>query len=232
MSTAQAQFAPQPVTLAPAEHPAHWPLPQPPGAALPLVLSDFENAARELGVETAAIRAVAKVESGGRTGGFDAKKRPVLRYENHIFRSLTHRQYDKTHPDLSAAYGSTQYRATHRFRDIQYADEQWGLLQRAFALAPDQAVMACSWGMFQVMGENHKMVGWPSLQQFVKDMFYSTNQHLRAFLAYCRHAGLVPYLKAHDWAAFAQGYNGPSYRQNHYDAFLAQYYAQYSHGGS
>src|SRR5262249_44065735 len=154
------------VTNAPTEHgpqdgghphtPAHWPLPTPPGAALPLVLADFESAAKELGGETAAVRAVAGVESGGRHG-FDAKKRPVLRYENHIFRSLTRSQFDRSHPDLSAAYGSAQYRATHQFGGIKYADEQWDLLQRAFALAPDQAVMACSWGMFQVMGENYKM---------------------------------------------------------------------------
>src|SRR5262245_54842646 len=95
MSTAQAEIAQKPATNAPTEHPTHWPLPTPPGAAVPLVLADFQNAAKELGVETAAIRAVAGVESGGRHG-FDARKRPVLRYENHIFRSLTNRQFDRS----------------------------------------------------------------------------------------------------------------------------------------
>jgi hypothetical protein len=155
----------------------------------------------------------------------------VLRYENHIFRSLTKGAYDKSHPNLSAAYGSAEYESTHRFGGTQYADEQWGLLQSAFALAPDSAVMACSWGMFQVMGENYRAVGWTALDQFVKDMFYSASQHLRAFLGYCRYAGLVSDLKNHQWAAFAQGYNGPSYRQNHYDTTLAAYYAQYSRAG-
>ena len=210
---------------------SHWQLPKPPGAALKLVPSDFEQAARELGVEAAAIHAVSAVESGGRNG-FDARKRPVLRYENHIFRSLTKRRYDRSHPDLSAAYNSAEYKATHRFGGQKEADEQWGLLESAFALAPDQAVMACSWGMFQVMGENYKMGGWTSLEQFVKDMFSSEAQHLRAFLGYCKHAGLVPDLKQHKWAAFAQGYNGPSYRQNHYDTLLAQYYATYSRAGA
>jgi hypothetical protein len=224
MTTAEAS----PVDTAPQKTPAtaHWALPTK-GTALSLVLADFDSAARELGVETAAVRAVAAVESGGRTG-FDAKKRPVLRYENHIFRSLTKGRYDKSHPDLSDAYNSTQYKAAHRFGGIKYADEQWALLGAAFALAPDEAVEACSWGMFQVMGENYKSIGWTSLEQFVNDMFYSASQHLRAFLGYCRHAGLVPYLKSHDWARFAQGYNGPSYRQNHYDTQLATYYAQYS----
>ena len=211
--------------------PGHWPLPTQPGAALPLVIADYAEAAKQLGVEAAAIRAVATVESGGRTG-FDARKRPVIRYENHIFRSLTKGRYDRTHPDLSAPYGSAQYRSTHRFGGTKYADEQWALLEAAFALAPDQAVMACSWGMFQVMGENYRSIGWTDLQQFVKDMGQSANQHLRAFLGFCRHAGLVPYLAHHQWASFAQGYNGPSYRQNHYDTFLAKYYAQYRGAGA
>jgi len=204
----------------------HWVLPTS-GAALPLVANDFVNAAKQIGVPTAAVHAVAAVESGGRTG-FDAKKRPVLRYENHIFRHLTKAAYDRTHPDLSAAYNSAEYKKTHRFGGIKYADEQWALLEAAFALAPEAAVQSCSWGMFQVMGENYKSGGWTSLQTFVDDMFYSASQQLRAFLGFCRQAGLVPYLKTQQWARFAQGYNGPSYRQNHYDAELARYYAQYS----
>ncbi len=226
MTTAQATPA-QKTGAAP-----RWALPTPQsGGALPLVLADFQAAAQQLGVETAAVRAVAAVESGGRSG-FDAKKRPVIRYENHIFRALTKARYDKSHPNLSAAYNSAQYKSTHRFGGIQYADEQWGLLDAAFSLAPNEAVMACSWGMFQVMGENYKSVGWTDLHQFVTDMFYSASQHLRAFLGYCRHAGLVPDLKTHAWARFAQGYNGPSYRQNHYDTQLAHYFAQYSRSGS
>ena len=231
MTTSAATSTQSPQTQTQTSPTAHWQLPKPPGAALALVQADFTQAARELGVEAAAIHAVSAVESGGRSG-FDGRKRPVLRYENHIFRSLTKSRYDKSHPDLSAAYGSAEYKATHRFGGVQYADEQWGLLESAFALAPDQAVMACSWGMFQVMGENYKMVGWTSLEQFVEDMFYSEAQHLRAFLGYCKSAGLVPDLKQHKWAAFAQGYNGPSYRQNNYDGLLAQYYAQYSRAGA
>jgi hypothetical protein len=206
---------------------AHWQLPTQPGTALPLVLADFVAAAKELGVETAAVRAVAAVESGGRSG-FDTKKRPVLRYENHIFRSLTKGVFDKSHPDLSTTYNSAEYKATHQFGGVQYADEQWDLLTRAFALSPDAAVEACSWGMFQVMGENYKMVGWTSLEQFVTDMYQAASQHLRAFLGYCKAAGLVADLKTHAWAKFALGYNGPSYRTNNYDGQLATYYAQYS----
>lgn len=199
----------------------HWQLPER-GEAIKLVASDFENAAKELGVEAAAVHAVAAVESGGRTG-FDSLKRPKIRYENHFFRRLTKGRFDKTHPDLSCAYGSRQYKLTHG----KHAD-QYKLLHAAFALAPDAAVMSCSWGMFQVMGENYKNIGWKDLERFTKDMFYSEGQHLRAFLGFCRHNGLVKYLKSHNWTAFARAYNGPAYAENAYDVKMRNYYAQYS----
>jgi hypothetical protein len=215
--------APAPRAAAPVAQ-AHWPLPDK-GDALKLVPTDFDNAAREIGVEAAAVHAVASVESGGRTG-FDAQKRPKIRYENHYFRKLTKGRYDHSHPDLSCAYGSKQYKLTHGKKS-----DQWDLLHRAFALAPDEAVQSVSWGMFQVMGVAYKDIGWQDLQRFVLDMFASEGQHLRAFLGFCRHNGLVGYLKSHNWAAFARGYNGPAYAANAYDVKMRTYYNQYAKSG-
>jgi hypothetical protein len=199
-----------------------WSIPDK-GEALKLVPADFDNAARELGVEAAAIHAVASVESGGRTG-FDGHNRPKIRYENHKFRTHTKHRFDKSHPHLSCAYGSKNYKLTHGAKSDQYA-----LLREAFALAPEAAIMACSWGMFQVMGENYKAIGWKDVHQFVLDMFYSEGQHLRAFLGFCRANGLVPYLKTHAWASFAQRYNGADYASNAYDVKMRNYYNQYKH---
>lgn len=191
------------------------------GEALKLVLSDFEQAARELNCETAAVRAVASVESGGRTG-FDDVRRPKLRYENHYFQRLTNGRYNRSHPNLSCAYGSRQYRLTHGRNSDQYQ-----LLRDAFALAPEAAVQSCSWGMFQVMGENYRNVGWTELQKFVDDMFYSEGQHLRAFLGFCRHNGLVGYLRNRQWTAFARAYNGPRYADHAYDVQMRNRYNEY-----
>lgn len=207
-----------------------WQLPTPPGDALPLVRADFEQAARELGCEVAAIRAVSKVESGGRTG-FDHLKRPIIRYENHYFKRLTNGRYNISHPDLSNDYKSAGYKRTHNAKGNAYQDQQWNLLQAAFALAPEAAVMSCSWGMFQVMAEHYRDLGWTSVEQFVKDMFFSEGQHLRAFLGFCRANHLVRYLQKHQWASFALRYNGKKYRDHDYDGQLARAYALYKRQG-
>lgn len=191
------------------------------GDALKLVASDFEKAARELGCDAAAVRAVATVESGGRSG-FDSLRRPKIRYENHYFRKLTKQRFDTSHPHLSAAYRSKQYRLTHG----KHGD-QWKLLREAYALAPEEAVMSVSWGMFQVMGLSYRDGGWTDVERFVDDMFYSEAQHMRIFLGFCKAKGLVKHIRAHQWAAFARGYNGERYRDNAYDVKLAAAWKRY-----
>jgi N-acetylmuramidase len=210
----------------PKDPPADWQLPTA-GAALPLVSSDITNAANQLGVEPCAVHAVTQVESSG--AGFDSKRRPKLRYENHWFRTFTNGQFDDSNPDLSCAQGSSGYAATHTGDGDAYADQQWDLLRRAFQLNKTAAVKSCSWGMFQVMGFNADKAGWgtdePGLRKFVEAMFYSEGQHVHAFCGFVEATGLVDTLKDHDWASFAQSYNGDGYRQNAYDTKMAQFYA-------
>jgi hypothetical protein len=195
-----------------------WKLPAH-GAALRLVAADFKSAARSLGCETAAVHAVAEVESGGRTG-FDTHKRPKILFETHLFRTNSGGKFNSSHPELTAPYGTSLHLAS-------YNKDQWKVMHSAFALDHKAAVKSASWGMFQVIGSNAKSCGWKSLRQFVTDMFYSEGQHMRCFLGFCRANHLTPYLARHDWASFARGYNGSSYRDFAYDTKIAAAYARY-----
>jgi hypothetical protein len=196
-----------------------WSLPEK-GEALKLVASDFEAAAKELGVETAAVHAVAFVEAGGRTG-FDAHSRPKILFETHHFRANTKGVYNKTHPALTAPFNSKLQQASYKL-------DQWTVIREAFELDPEAAVMSASWGMFQVLGSNAKDCGWQTIEQFVTDMFYSEGQHMRAFLGFCRANHLTKYLDKQQWASFARGYNGPNYAKYAYDTKMANAYARYS----
>ncbi|NUQ75340.1 MAG: DUF3380 domain-containing protein [Polyangiaceae bacterium] len=195
-----------------------WTLPES-GEARRLVASDFVEAARQLDCETAAVRAVAEVESGGRTG-FDANRRPKILFEIHLFRNNTNRRYDRSHPHLSAPYSSPLRRQSYR-------KDQWVVIREAFALDPEAAVKSASWGMFQVLGSNALSCGWSTVRQFSADMYVSEAQHMRAFLGFCRANNLVRHLRNKNWAAFARGYNGPDYASNAYDTKMADAYRRY-----
>lgn len=191
----------------------------------PLTEERAAEAAQELGVEVAALKAIAKVESGG--AGFDAQGRPKILYERQVFaRCCTPKgRFNAEHPDISAptGYGRGNYGSP---------DSQWTKLARAFQLDQDAALKACSWGTFQILGENYKSSGFPDVRSFVAEMFASPAGHLRALVRFIRANPLIHQgLKNRKWDDVARGYNGPGYKEFSYDTKMAQAYAQFAAKG-
>lgn len=177
----------------------------------------YESAATLLDVEVAAIQAVAEVETSGKA--FDEQGRPRILYERHYFHRLTHGRYDHLHPDISNALrgGYGKFSA------------QYGKLEKAFALDPAAALQSASWGRFQIMGKNFHAAGFSSVQWFVLALTRSEANHLQAFASFVKANKIMrEALKKKDWATFAKGYNGSSYKENKYDTKLEQAYKRLS----
>lgn len=178
--------------------------------------NDYINAAKELGCEVAAIKAVADVESHG--SGFFASGEPKILFERHRFYKYTNGKYAVSNPDICnkvrGGYGKES--------------EQHVKLQRASTLYREAALMSCSWGKFQVMGDNWQKLGYKSLQEFINKMYESESGHLDAFVRYIKNFGLLSYIRAKNWAKFALLYNGEDYKSNNYDTKMAAAYKKYS----
>ena len=176
---------------------------------------DFERVAKKLKCEVAAIKAVAEVESRGQ--GFYASGFPVILFERHKFRSFTQGRYNKSHPHLSGSaggYGKAGQNQVNKFNE-------------AFGLNPIAAMKSCSWGKFQIMGFNHEVCGFATVGDFVDAMKESEGRHLDAFAEFVIGNNLARHLRNLNWATFANGYNGASYRINHYDTKMASAYAKH-----
>lgn len=184
--------------------------------------ADYAQAAQALGCEVAAIKAVAEVES--RESPFDARNRPTILYERHIFAAATvpPGKFNDSHPDLSArsGYGPGGYGTK---------EQQYGKLARAHALDADAALKAASWGKFQILGSNHKACGHATVGEFVKAMTVSEREHLRAFAHFvAANPAMRQALRSLDWAAFAKRYNGPEYAKYKYDEKMAAAYRKFA----
>jgi hypothetical protein len=180
-----------------------------------LTEDDYVQAAQALGCEVAAIKAVAEVET--RESPFDARNRPTILYERHKFAAATvpPGKFNDSHPDLSArsGYGPGGYGTK---------EQQYVKLARAYALDPDAALKAASWGKFQILGSNHKACGHATVAEFVKAMTVSEREHLRAFAHFvAANPAMRQALRNLDWAGFAKRYNGPEYAQYKYDQKMA-----------
>lgn len=188
----------------------------------PLDSGDIASAARQLDVTEAHVRAVIKVEASG--SGFlgnyaDDPRLPKILFEAHVFSRETDGKYDKSHPSLSTPkWDRTLYKGGIREHDR---------MREAARFDYDAAYRSTSWGLFQIMGFNHKIAGYDNLSDFVGVQYVSEGMQLKCGIGFILSKGLDKYLKAKDWARFAKGYNGAGYKKNRYDTKLAEAYEKY-----
>lgn len=184
---------------------------------------DLEEAAFELGVDVAAVRAVNSVESRG--AGFLEDGRPVILYERHIMRrrlianghpaAKLQQQYPKL---IDSSAGGYQGGTTEHYR-----------LNMAIGIDQASALESCSWGLFQIMGYHWKALGYDSVDRFAELMHEHEGHHLNAFVRFIKaDPKLHTALRDGKWTAFAKRYNGPGYRKNNYHTKLADAFERYS----
>ncbi|MEO4001609.1 N-acetylmuramidase domain-containing protein [Mesorhizobium sp. CAU 1732] len=186
-------------------------------------LKEIETAAREIGIETAALAAVAHIESGLRTHAMiGGRVEPLIRFEGHYFdRRLTGTKRDRARAEglASPTAGAIANPASQASR--------WKLLERAAAIDRAAAYESVSWGIGQVMGAHWAWLGFATVEALVAQARSGVGGQLRLMTRYIVKAGLADALRNRDWASFARGYNGPGYRRNEYDTKLARAYARY-----
>ena len=188
------------------------------GTGVRLADDDFARAASAIGCEVAAIKAVTQVEARGQ--GFDAKNRPILLTEGHVF-----------YRNLSGAALKTainQNLAWEKWTPGRYPktqDDRYAVLNRMCMIDETAALKAASYGLGQVLGENFKACGFATPQEFVARNLQGEGGQLDVMVAFILSKGLGIKLRNRDWAGFAYGYNGASFKQNEYDTKLARAYA-------
>lgn len=195
----------------------------------PLTERDFEEFAAELGVEVPAIKAVVEIEAGRSHKGFWSEGKPLLNFDLVVFKQMAARhkvglsKHAATHPEVFARpnlkrYGSQQAAVQARFDGAAKIDSV-------------SAIEGTFWGMFQIGGFNWRQCGTNSPQEFYRLMSRSERDQLELFGEFITRTGLLPALKAKNWAAFARGYNGASYASRGYHTRLSAAYHRYKASG-
>lgn len=185
---------------------------------------DIREHAKALNIEVAALKAVIDVESAGK--GFLKDGRPKILFEGHIFwNQLT--KAGKDPAQIAVNYPELVYpRWTKQYYKGGAAEYQ--RLNAACLIHDESAKKSTSWGMFQIMGFNHKACGYDTVQEFVEKMSLNENVQMEAFTKFCESKKLLDHLRVKNWVAFAKSYNGPGYAQNQYDYKLEMKYHLFS----
>lgn len=177
---------------------------------------DFRIVAEELGVEQAAIKAVARIEAGAGFKGFCAPGVPIVNYSQPLFAKYRVKTKSAGNKEALVPTGLTGYQR-----------REWTALTNARKVNEDAANMATYWGMFQIGGAHYRLCGCRTIGEMVELASDSEFSQLEMFATFIRNSGMLESLRNKDWAAFARKYNGPSYAKRGYHTRMAREYAAF-----
>jgi len=183
----------------------------------------LEMLGRKLSINPAVVTAVLCVESSGKGFGPDGKM--IIRFENHVF----WRHWGRSHPAEfhdHFAFDEKRPWCGHRFRGStkerwksvhgKGQTREWKVFEFARATHPRFSMYSISMGMPQIMGFNHRRIGYKSVEQmFASFERGERNQIIGLFdfiaagrLTSGKESKLAVALKKRDFSTFARLYNG------------------------
>jgi N-acetylmuramidase len=190
------------------------------------VKGSLDELAKKYDLEPAVILAIQSVESGN--NGYLADGRPKILFEGHVFWKML-KAAGKNPADYVKGNEDILFEKQDRSKYTKGAAE-YVRLEKAEKIDHVAALKSASWGEFQIMGFNHKTVGYPDVDSFVESISQPGAGQIRAVLTFMDHNKLLPLVRGpnKNWAKFAAAYNGAGYKKNQYDTKLQKAYDRFS----
>lgn len=195
-----------------------------------LTTSQITEAAEQAGYDPTVVRALLQVETGG--SGYDRKTGYLLiQFEPRWFKKLLGA---KARREINTAYATPVSQRMGKQADLL---SDWFLTQNnkvegqvaervAFNAAKrideHAALLATSWGLPQMMGFNHKLCEYNTVEEMVESFRQSEANQLAAMLRFIKSKeDLHQAVLDHDWRTIAYFYNGSQYAVHNYHGKLA-----------
>lgn len=183
---------------------------------------DLPTIGAKIGVGEDELHAVIDTETSG--SGFDKLGRPKMLFEPHVFyRNLSG---DERNEAVAAGLAYPKW-GTQR-----YPADSYPRLKAAMEINQRAALMASSWGLGQILGENYAAAGYYSPDAMVLDFMDDEEQHLEAMVDFIIANNLDDDLRAlaalkrptlpSDCVPFVRVYNGSGYARNDYHTKMAR----------
>jgi hypothetical protein len=181
----------------------------------PISDEGMDQVCENLGVADPEVWAILTVETRG--FGFLEDRRPQILFERHIFHRLTDGKFDADNADIS----------NPKPGGYVGGSDEYARLEKALGLDREVALQSASWGIGQVMGFNHEVAGFGTVDAMLTAMVKDEDSQLLAMANFIKGNGLDGALRRQNWTSFARGYNGKDFKKNEYDTRLAAAHAKY-----
>lgn len=197
------------------------------GAAKPIEDIDLPRIGSKIGVGEDPLHAFIETETLGH--GFDKQGRVIILFEPHVFYSLLRGE--------KRAQAVTAGLAYKNWGERPYPKESYTRLIAAMEIDATAALMACSWGMGQIMGKNYDQVGFDNVEDMVRAFAESEANQLEAVVEFLITNNIDDDLRrletitasgrkvtANDCIPIVRVYNGKGYARNNYHVRFAAAY--------
>ncbi|MCB1430499.1 MAG: N-acetylmuramidase family protein [Nitratireductor sp.] len=179
---------------------------------------DLPRIGATIGVGEDELHAFMDVEAAG--SGFDIKGRPKMLFEPHRFyNNLSGKKRDQA-VKAGLAYP--------RWGTKPYPKDSYPRLERAMEIDEAAALKSASWGLTQILGENHREVGYATVQEMVRTFMADEEAHVEAMVMFLIANHIDDDLRAHRWDVVARVYNGPGYATHNYHGRMADAYRKWA----
>ena len=177
-----------------------------------LTEQDYVNAAAELNVEVATIKAFADTETA--RSSFLPDTRPDILFERHQFYERLGQQISsddlnsitQSYPDICNTTWGGYLGGAAEYNRLQTAIN----LSNQYTNSAATAYECASYGKFQIMGFYWKNLGYMDVFSFVRAAMASEQDHLEMFVRFIRaNPSLLEAMRNKDWDTMAREYNGP-----------------------
>lgn len=174
--------------------------------------------AKELRIAPSAACAVLAIESAGK--GFE-DGRQIIRFENHVFdryKTISNKTFaDHFRYDIHKKWKGHMWRAdasnlewTEQHTTTSGQDGEWAVFEFAKSLDAEAAMKSISMGSPQIMGFNHKLIGYETVEAMFDAFNSGDRAHILGLFDFILSDARMPSaLRSGDWRAFASIYNGP-----------------------
>jgi len=161
--------------------------------------------AKRIGCDVNYLRSILSVESGGQP--YDKMGRLIILTEKHVFwREL---------PKALRAKAQRAGLATPKWSRSNYkdlggtgSDKRWRKLRAMVGINETAGYRSASYGAPQIMGFNHKVCGYSTVQAMVKAFGEAETYQVEGFITYLENNGMGEDLRQRDTRAITRRYNG------------------------
>jgi len=181
----------------------------------------------QLDIDPGVALAVLIAESAGEPFGADG--RMIIRFEVHIFQREwkpadpalfgQHFRFDAQKPTSGHAWRPSPESGWREFHGNQAAE--WEVFTFARSLDERAAMCSISMGAPQIMGFNHQLIGYASVQEMFAAFQQSERMQLLGMFRFFQARRLIDVIRRRDFLAFATAYNGAGNAPT-YDAIIRQ----------